>query len=994
MLEAETAAREQVEEENRRLREEMFHIRGDSASSDTYHPRSSRRSMRHSVMSRPGSDNERSIGRATTSSTTLVEVELLKQENAELRREVSAQTSMLTSRNREKERLYQEIEDLKLQRRGEGSRSAGGDSIFERSASRVHGRSASRASDGTRSSHLSDMERDTLETKNGELRDLVSTLKLENQALRADLDEYVVEVERVESEYQGELEGLEEHLQHLQLERNHAVQIAEGREEELQELKDEAQEELDAIGDELDMKHEECQRLEIEVQNQQENLKALQAEVRSANEGIIRLEEDAQNNLQKYRSVQEELDDANRELESMEKGLFESNSKVQRLTVQQESSQNEIAFLREEQDADKIKIGDMESELRMTHAGLQSEREKTRELDMRLAEERHQREVVGGKEKQEVQRIMNDLNREASGSKDEIRKLRKSLSTREIEASTWKGRFIELENNLREALGDLNGTRSSLLTSITNLQKELESTTLELETLRHKLDEKESLLRNRDALLESHGLETRKLADLLERERQAHRADKHSFEQSLKSHQQASRTIAQNNSRISDLENARGHDRKKFNSVEQQFKDQLNERNAMLLNLWKRISVICGPDWTHSNSLINGNLPSQEVIGNMLFWPGFSRNLLLAIKTVEGVVNGFKTRIRAVEHNLTKEYQNLEHSYGLRVKKLDRLEDMVQQMWSNRRPLSSNAATSEISKLRGENRLLKAELNLLQSHPRSRASNNPAAAAAAGVASPNPRSDRSTSNVSRASSNIPQPSNFSSATTLAQTAGTLTQSQSQSGNEPSQAQWIQRLRELERRLKAEREARLLDRSGARKRLEERNVENEQLRAALERERISRPNPYSSSFGGDGGGGGGSGGGSMGGDYGHEDHDHHDDGYGDDHGTGRNRSDTVQRVSSTRQPKQSREMTHARENEADQRGEFVVIDHVFDDDLHERRHRQRLRRSRGHGHGRGHGNEPRSGEDSDSYDGGIDDDDDDGTGTGTDDGGGLCVEVEV
>jgi hypothetical protein len=58
-------------------------------------------------------------------------------------------------------------------------------------------------------------------------------------------------------------------------------------------------------------------------------------------------------------------------------------------------------------------------------------------------------------------------------------------------------------------------------------------------------------------------------------------------------------------------------------------------------------------------------------------------------------------------------------------------------------------------------------------------------------------------------------------------------------SEPGQEKWIQRLRELERRLKAEREARLLDRDGARKRLEERNAENEELRARLEKERMRR-----------------------------------------------------------------------------------------------------------------------------------------------------------
>jgi hypothetical protein len=76
------------------------------------------------------------------------------------------------------------------------------------------------------------------------------------------------------------------------------------------------------------------------------------------------------------------------------------------------------------------------------------------------------------------------------------------------------------------------------------------------------------------------------------------------------------------------------------------------------------------------------------------------------------------------------------------------------------------------------------------------------------------------------------------------TRGELMIAAPQNGNHPdaggsSSEKWIHRLRELERRLKAEREARLLDRSGARKRLEERDAVNEELRMELERERMRR-----------------------------------------------------------------------------------------------------------------------------------------------------------
>lgn len=809
--------------------------------------------------------SERGLNRnptmASSDSSTLVELELLKQENAELRKEVSAQTSMLTSRNREKERLYQEIEELKLGHRRDGGRSVAGESIFDRSASRAaHARSPSRTSDGTGASHNSDPDREDLEVRNGQLRDQVSGLKLENQAIRDQLEEYVQELESLDKAYQADVDQAEEEMQNLQHERDQALQMADERDAAFQDLRAEAQEELDGLGYELDRKIEECQRLGEELRSQDENLRALQAEMRSASEGIIRLEEDAQNNLERYKVVQMELEDSNREMESLEKALFEANTKVQRLTVQIESSQNEIAFLREEQDGDKIKISDLESALKTYKMSLQSEKEKTRELEARLAEERHQREVMGSKEKQEVQRIMNELNREASAAKEEARRLKKSLSSQEIETSTWRERLMDLENNLRETLGDLTGSRSSLISNIMNLQRELESTALELEGTRSKLDEKESLLRNRDALLESHGLESRKLAELLDRERHARRADKQSFEKALKSHHQASRTITQNNSRLSELEAAHNQDRKRFTSLEQQLRDQLSERNSMLLSVWKHLSAMCGPDWAHSNSLINGNLPSQEVIGNILFWPGFSRNLQLAVRTVESVVAGFKNRIKDVERDLTKKYQTLEHTFSLRIKKLDRMEESFRTMRAQLHSKGHSISSSEAAQLRSDNRLLRTEISLLETNSRSRGqSPATAAAAATGIGQSPSRSSRTSlvrhhsmaerssdqhrpgSGLTRSATDIP-PSQFSSASTLTENAGAMVRGNRhrQAPDDPAMTdKWLYRLREVEKRYKAEREGRLLDRSGARQKLAERDETIQRIQAQLERLQIQQ-----------------------------------------------------------------------------------------------------------------------------------------------------------
>ncbi|KAI9825380.1 MAG: hypothetical protein M1819_000546 [Sarea resinae] len=900
MYETENARREQADEDNRKLREEIWRLKNDGSSTTTnnfasnmYHVSKQQRASFSQARSSSSENAEKNA--SLSSASTLVEQ--LRHENAELRREVGAQTSMLTSRNKERERLYQEIEDLKLkERRGDAARSVAGDSILERSASRALQRPGSRMSNMTKTTQMSDAEREDLENKNDALRDQISGLKLKNQQLDRNLEDCLDQLDQADAlkadltktieAYEEEMNLATQDLQAIQAERDEALAQREEKEADYEGLKAEAQQTIDGLEEELEHKDADLAHLEVELENRIENFRALQGEMRLMSESLLRLEDDQQANTRKIQSLEQELGDANVELESLEKSLVEANTKVERLTVQQESSQSEISFLREEQEGDKIKIGDLETVIKTTEINLREERGKAKELEERLAEERHQHEVLVSQEKQEVQRMIDDLNREATAAKDESRRLRKSLSSREVEATTWKERLMELENNLREALGDLNGTRSSLLSvrspssqsitqladivckSITRLQKELDTTVSELDITKNNLADKERLLKNRDSLLESSGLESRKLSELLEKERQARRAERHQYDSVQRAHQQSIMTNSRHETRLMELETARQHDRKKWVGTEQQYKEQLSERNNLLLSLWNRLSALCGTDWAHKYSLVNGKLPSLEVVATAL--PGFSKNLVLAVKTIEGLLGGFKTRIRNVETQLWKEYQTLEHALDVRSKKLDSLESTVQL------GALGSAPSPELAKLRAENKTLKAELKYFQKQPILRSSSGGGGGGGhkdhGRESNSKPSSSSSSHSHSREllsrgtssrgdgikDSKLPGPipsdrrSSLTAAFSRHHSASAVEQLERNISStithhtpvqsqpiEPSHQRWIYRLKELERRLKAEREGRLLDRTGARKRLEEERVEYELLRRELERERDKR-----------------------------------------------------------------------------------------------------------------------------------------------------------
>lgn len=277
-------------------------------------------------------------------------------------------------------------------------------------------------------------------------------------------------------------------------------------------------------------------------------------------------------------------------------------------------------------------------------------------------------------------------------------------------------------------------------------------------------------------------------------------------------------------------------DRKRLAALEQQFKEQLADRNSLLLNLWNRLSSMCGPDWQKSNNLINGHVITLTIVSDML--PGFSKNLLQAISNIEGLLVGLKGRVQNIERDLHKEYQALEQNLESRLKKLDRLENIVQ----SNRVTGTFSAAPEIAKLRGENRLLKSELAVLQKQEmHARSSKRSVSGSVAG----------STAEIYASQRAAPPPTlarhhSSSAVETLERASSSKTNASTTTSMiplgvpiEPSQQRWIHRLRELERRLKAEREARLLDRSGARKRLEEGRMENEELKMELERERVRR-----------------------------------------------------------------------------------------------------------------------------------------------------------
>lgn len=462
---------ENLRAEVQRLREQNQHLQQQQLSASNHHINKVYNNTRRvhqsfTTRSNSGSDGNEHVPTLSVGGTSGTLVEQLQSDNDKLQRDLHAQVSMLTSRNRENLRLREENEGLKLTIRRGDAGSTAGDSILERSISRNHMRSVSRASGATRMTQISDPERDDFESKHAALRDELSQMKLSYKELDDQLNGHLDMLETAElkvKELEKEIEASTEDLQALSIERDEALEMLQDKEQECEELRQEALDTVHRLESELDQRQQERERLFIELENTTEDFNALQQEMKNVSESLLQLEDDRDASLRKIQSLETELADANQELGRQDKILSDERSKVERLEVQLESCQGEIDFLREEQESDKIKIGELESAFNNAQMTVQDEKERYRDLEGRVAAERQQRDVLETQEKQEVEKIITDLNSQLSKLKEDCRRLRKNLSGKEVEASTWKQRLDDLENCLREALGNLNGSKSSLV---------------------------------------------------------------------------------------------------------------------------------------------------------------------------------------------------------------------------------------------------------------------------------------------------------------------------------------------------------------------------------------------------------------------------------------------------------------------------------------------------------------------------------------------------
>ena len=661
---AEMQRRERIEQKNRDLAAEVERLKHDRSPFRMLRLRRSENTMQ--AKTRKASDTPHGTQEAQSLAGATA-VEDLKQEVLDLRRDLGAQTSMLTSRNRERERLQQEIEDLKLlHRRGDMPQSATSDGMFDRSLSRSHLRPTSRQSNSTRATQLSDVDRDQYEAKQATLRDENAGLRMRNQDLQRDLNS---------------LTDSAEHLESLRAERDDALRLV-GEERDL------AADTIDQLEELIEEKEKDISQLLSDLRSREDETSALHHEVKSISESLTRVADDWEAGQSSIQNLQQDLTIANGEIEGMEQKMKDNVAAKERLEVQAESSQSEISFLRDEQESDKLKISDLQAGLNRAKINLRDEKERLQEME--------------------------ELEADAQKARDEARSLRKSLKGKDEDIASYRESFDELDQGLRQALNNWASNSVTLLKQVGRLKRDLESSSSELDQTRQSLNEKSRHVKDRDILLKTHKDEAKRLKELIERERQAHRDHQNQLERT--------RELADGDDRLAEVESAWTRDKDQFAALEERYILHLRERNQLLFDLWARLSNLCGIEWLEKFCKEQDCDP-PTVDSASADLQTFELTIQGALDSIDQTINTFRMRIRSTEKDIYKDFESLEFELKVRTKRIDRLEKTVSKGVAGLAlanggslPAATGAAisSSDASRLKDENKLLRRELKILK----------------------------------------------------------------------------------------------------------------------------------------------------------------------------------------------------------------------------------------------------------------------------------------
>ncbi|KAF7974233.1 hypothetical protein HWV62_13114 [Athelia sp. TMB] len=579
-------------------------------------------------------------------------VDELEGELEDLHVKVDEQAEAIAQRDDEKEDMADEIEALRLdleemQRRREAE-------AVERSESRAQVLEEREEREAVEDDL--NVLRDKLAAATIELQQREDEIEMKNR----EIDELVSEHDRivgvVEDEWRGEVEEARGQVEELR-------DVLAERETESKELRLNISE-LEANTNDLHEKFEQAlAHLEQESDDKDNEIAANNEEIQKLGDQVYALEEENDKIRDEFDRIRED-DIAERErLEALSAALKDKltgvKAKLQEMTEMYEQCSEEIHAHRSRQEELARHVEDLVAELnreREARERLQSDfNAASKDHDSEL---RRERRALEAKEAA----LQSALNEQA--------RTQALLAQRESDMAAVQGSLQTIESESKR-LGETHTTaRFSLQLEVDRLKRDLERLEDELSRARKDLDDRETKSRDRDSAIDKLHAENRDLASQLAAQTQARLNASEKLDNVQSNLRTAESEVATFRSRVNDLEQRLSKDQRSLLSAESQYRDQLTERNTLLLTIYQYMDKILGVDKTPKK----GGQAETKPFTNFSV---FHDNLITRLKALSQIQLDFDRRCKEAENRFTEKLADMRKQLDSRWKQIDKFEGSV-----------------------------------------------------------------------------------------------------------------------------------------------------------------------------------------------------------------------------------------------------------------------------------------------------------------------------
>jgi len=422
---------------------------------------------------------------------------------------------------------------------------------------------------------------DDLEMKEREINDLV--------------DEHRRILQQVDEDYRAEVSDLNQELNEVRAQLDHTRLELDQLEADTKEHNERLEEVLSKVEQDAEDKDIEIAAANSEIEKLGQQIYLLEEENEILKEGQLRVEDDFAAEKEQHEILAATLREVLRYLCFLWMGTCAYN--FQKLTSYREQL-DEMTDLYEECKLELDNSLDRRSELAHHAESLIGEIKKFQEERDQLVRDADTVDQEHDAEYRRQRRAIETKDSALQSALDDLARTQSLLGQRNTEYQAVKEALQTLEAESRRAGETHTTAKFSLQLEVDRLQRDLERLEGDLARARRDLDEKDDKNRDRDNVLDKLHAENRDLAAQLAAQTQARLNLSEKLDDTQSGFKAAEAETASLRARVQELEQKLSKDQRSLMSAEAQYRDQLTERNTLLLTIYQYMDKILGVDKT------------------------------------------------------------------------------------------------------------------------------------------------------------------------------------------------------------------------------------------------------------------------------------------------------------------------------------------------------------------------------------------------------------